>query len=334
MAHVVFLLTLLTALNLYEVCAQSNGDLRLVGQSNGNLGRLEIYWKSRWSTFCGGQKGRFTQGAAQAACRQLGYLDVFQVDTVNKLNFSKATDDTPIAFGLANCEYEFDLGALHLLRCTTSETVPADCSHNDDIGLVCEPVSLWRHPYVTEVKLSNVTTPAYTSAGKVEIYVTNKWGSVCFSEEGFDQHAADSVCRQMGYTNAQSYKGVSAQSDEPTFFNQLTCGKESQQCIRCCPNFKLPTLTTSCKSNMYTYVQCTFDISQRDNSRYSAGSEAICSEECHESTSNTIVIAVVIIVLLLCIGSVLLILLCICCFMRSCGLYQWRKQKFSGYASM
>lgn len=83
MAQIVFFFAILTVLNLIEVSAQTTGDVRLVGQTNPNLGRLEIYWKGRWSTFCGANKNSFTMGAAQAACRQLGYLDAFRFDTVS-----------------------------------------------------------------------------------------------------------------------------------------------------------------------------------------------------------------------------------------------------------
>ena len=40
------------------------------------------------------------------------------------------------------------------------------------------------------------------SSGRVEVYQANTWGTVC--NEDFNQAAADSVCRQLGYTNAVS----------------------------------------------------------------------------------------------------------------------------------
>ena len=293
MAYFFVFSAMLTILNLNQVSTETTGDIRLVGQSNSNLGRLEIYWKGRWSTFCGANKNSFTRGAAQAACRQLGYLDAFRFDTVSKLNFSKASADTPIAFGMVNCVYNFALGALHILRCTTSEQVPTECSHDNDIGLACEPVSLWQHPYNTQVRLSPIKTPSYTSAGKLEIFVADKWGSVCFLQGEIDQRAADSACRQMGYTNAESYNGtgVSSSSDEITWLNKLSCGAESKMCVRCCPGFTLPNSPTSCTSNLYAYIQCTFDKSQ---SHYSAGSQDVCSKECQTSDSTTIVTAVTI----------------------------------------
>jgi len=38
------------------------------------------------------------------------------------------------------------------------------------------------------------------SSGRVEVHKNGMWGTVC--SRNFNQAAADSVCRQMGYTNA------------------------------------------------------------------------------------------------------------------------------------
>ena len=59
--------------------------------------------------------------------------------------------------------------------------------------------------YDTEVRLSNGTWP---STGVLEVYVQDKrkWGTVCSSN--FNQAAADSACRQLGYTSALGFTGV------------------------------------------------------------------------------------------------------------------------------
>ena len=59
--------------------------------------------------------------------------------------------------------------------------------------------------YDTDVGLTNGTWP---SSGVLEVYIEgkSKWGTVCSSN--FNKGAADSACRQLGYTNAFSYTGV------------------------------------------------------------------------------------------------------------------------------
>jgi len=51
------------------VFGQQSGDLRLVGDVEHMIGRLEIYFHSQWGTIC--IKG-FTRESANTACRQLG----------------------------------------------------------------------------------------------------------------------------------------------------------------------------------------------------------------------------------------------------------------------
>ena len=315
-----------------NVSTQSTGDLRLVGSNYGGSGRLEIFWNGGWSTFCGVGGDSFTIGAAQAACRQLGYLDVIRFSTVSKLNFSRAGEGTPIAFGEVNCDYNFASGALHILRCDTSGVVPSSCSHEDDIAVVCEPISLWQHPYETQVRLISQTQPAYYSTGVLEIYNSGLWGNVCFSNGNFDESAADSACCQMGYTNSETFKGVSSTSVDTVWLDKVLCGSRSQRCINCC-SLTLRKSPISCASANYVFIQCTFNIAVRNKSNYSPGSENLCeTPDCHNANSSIIAVTIVIVISLIMIIAVL-IFLCVCCLIPSCTLYKWRQEKLYGYSS-
>lgn len=66
-----------------NVDAQTNGDIRLVGNSR-TSGRLEIFIGGSWGTVC---YDAFTdhRGAAQAACKRLGYSGYNDVNTVGKM---------------------------------------------------------------------------------------------------------------------------------------------------------------------------------------------------------------------------------------------------------
>ena len=61
-----------------NTAAQNSGDIRLVDYTvDHHSGRLELYvGEGVWSTVC---YNKISPGAAQAACRQLGYSDYEQV---------------------------------------------------------------------------------------------------------------------------------------------------------------------------------------------------------------------------------------------------------------
>lgn len=313
--------------------SQSTGDLRLKGSTNPNLGRLEIFWNDEWSTFCGLGRDSFTFGAALAACRQLGYADVLLFNIVSKLNFSRAGEGTPIAFGKVNCDSGVE--ALHILRCNTSERVPSSCSHEDDIGIWCAPISFWQHPYTyeTQVRLIPQTQPSYYSTGVLEIYHSGLWGSVCFSNGNFDESAADSACRQMGYTNSETFKGVSNTSNDTVWLDRVLCGSTSQRCIKCC-SLTLQKTPISCASGNYVFIQCTFNIAFRNKTKYSSGGDGFCEMQgiCPNAHLFELAITIAIMISLIVMIAVL-ISLCVCCLMPSCALYKWRQEKFYGYSS-
>ena len=60
----------------------SDGDLRLVGSSYSNHGRLEIYYRGVWGTVC---DDGFSSTDARVACRQLGYSGYSRYGSVRSL---------------------------------------------------------------------------------------------------------------------------------------------------------------------------------------------------------------------------------------------------------
>ena len=66
--------------------------------------------------------------------------------------------------------------------------------------------SKYNSSYDTEVRLVEGET-GFPSSGIVEVYLNKEWGTVCY-DSFQDQHVADTVCRQMGYTSASSFSSV------------------------------------------------------------------------------------------------------------------------------
>ncbi len=119
MACLSLFLVLFVTLAVSTVSSQNEGDVRLVKTDIikvNYLGRLDIYWKGKWSTVCD-----LDRGGAQAACRQLGFLNFDAAKPYSKISnqsyVPRADDDMPIAIQNTNCDYEFPGGLNHILRC-------------------------------------------------------------------------------------------------------------------------------------------------------------------------------------------------------------------------
>ena len=253
------------------VSAQSEGDVRLTGgtRTSAAIGRLDIFLNGTWGTFCG-----ISQGGAQAACRQLGYLDAIRYLPLDQAdpswNIPKADDDVPISIEHTSCDYSWTNGLLHILRCGYSSDVALSCSHSNDIVLVCEDLPIWQHPYDTQVRLK---IESFSSKGTLEVYLNEQWGNICYSTR-FDQIAADSACRQMGYTNAEAIEGTATRSSDVIWLDDVTkCNDKSCACLNSC--FKVPrSPITSCRGHQYVGIECTFDDSLAIE--FSSGSKNAC----------------------------------------------------------
>ena len=59
---------------------------------------------------------------------------------------------------------------------------------------------LWDNPFSGQIRLTGGST---VNQGLAEVYCNGQWGRMC--DDGFEQEEADTVCRQLGYSNAYQY---------------------------------------------------------------------------------------------------------------------------------
>ena len=281
--------------------AQSNGDLRLV---NGNFpdywtGRLEIYLDGEWGTFCA---NGFNTFAGDAACRQLGYDGsdgtIYRaIDFVDYIPLASISTPIHVSKKYNQCSSYSCNGPFHILRCYPigfdKEPDPT-CTHRNDTILSCSLFFVYDDGYDTQLFLnSKALNSTYRSSGVLEIYSSSEagkfygWSNICGTQ--FDQNAANSACRQMGYTGALSYStSANRSSDNGIWLDGVTCGEYAQSCLDMCFCYQQPPIAVQCDSNNVVALTCTFNMNE--TSLNDAGSRTLCEEKEKRFCAPTVIV--------------------------------------------
>ena len=108
-------------------------DIRLVGGSANNEGRVEVFRSGQWQTVC---DDGWDLNDADVACRQLGYGYAIRVVT-NALFGQGTGGQWDASFSCTGRESRLD-------NCVTSLSF---CSHSEDVGVICSTSSEYRIQY-------------------------------------------------------------------------------------------------------------------------------------------------------------------------------------------
>jgi len=219
---------------LCQAC--SNGEIRLVGGSVPNEGRVEVCHNQAWGTVCDDHWGSVD---ASVTCRQLGYSGQ------NATAFSSAY-------------YGQGTGAIVLdnVACTGLEeklvdcpydSHTADCYHYEDASVRCSTTTpICQHGDVQLVGGMN-------NSGRVEICLHETWGTVC--DDLWSAEDANVVCKQLGFSrhNAIIHSGASfGQGSGPIYLDNVTCSETEARLIDC----SYDRSTSDCSHSMDAGVTC------------------------------------------------------------------------------
>ncbi|XP_033640866.1 uncharacterized protein LOC117301092 [Asterias rubens] len=185
-----------------EALAPAYGSLRLVDGDSVMEGRVEIYMFYEWGTIC---DDNWDLRDATVVCRQLGYSSV-------------ASEHTKFGAGSANI-------LMDGVRCNGSEAQLADChsdgrfgshdcSHSEDVGVVCSNHSM--KPMKNE-SLSGGDYITYRLFGGISptegvlqyrSSANETWNTVCTSWPFQDYATASIFCSKVGFPFACGYDTV------------------------------------------------------------------------------------------------------------------------------
>lgn len=105
------------------------GSVRLVSVDGlSDRGRVEIFIRGQWGTVC---DDLFTSKAGTVVCRQLGFLTALAV--MKRAGLGEADNSVSILLDDVECEG----GENSLLECKRSRVGKHNCSHAEDVGVIC-----------------------------------------------------------------------------------------------------------------------------------------------------------------------------------------------------
>ena len=112
---------------IFDVLDSPDGDLRLVGGSNSNHGRLEVKVTGAWGTVC---DDNFGEENAKVTCQQLG-LPSSQASALHGAYFGQGSG--PIWLDEVSCS-GFES---RLVDCGHNDFGNNDCEHWEDVSVIC-----------------------------------------------------------------------------------------------------------------------------------------------------------------------------------------------------
>ncbi|NXK25465.1 DMBT1 protein, partial [Arenaria interpres] len=163
-------------------------------------GRVEVFHDQQWGTVCDDGWGT---AEASVVCRQLGCGTALSAP--GSAHFGHGPD--PIWLDDVNCSGN----EAALSECRAQSWGSHNCKHGEDAGVVCSGShvtrvihipsetcllgrgELARIPEVPPLRLVNGPTRC---AGRVEVFHSQKWGTIC--HDSWDLSNAAVVCQQLG----------------------------------------------------------------------------------------------------------------------------------------
>ncbi|KAJ8404371.1 hypothetical protein AAFF_G00341440 [Aldrovandia affinis] len=191
---------LMAFVHILGMGSQADGArIRLANGSGRCSGRVEVYHSGEWGTVC---DNSWDMKDATVVCRELGCGSAVSVH--RDAHFGQGSEPTWMDDVVCTGN------ETSLIQCKHRGFGTEDCTHAEDAGVTCS----------YQIRLVNGTGRC---SGRVEVYHSGKWGTVC--DDFWDMKDAAVVCRELGcgsalYAHVKAHFG---QGSEPTWLDDVAC---------------------------------------------------------------------------------------------------------------
>uniref|UniRef100_A0A672G767 Galectin-3-binding protein A-like n=1 Tax=Salarias fasciatus TaxID=181472 RepID=A0A672G767_SALFA len=165
------------------------GDVRLSGSTDGSEGRVEVYHEGRWGTVC---DDNWDMAEAQVVCRQLNFPGAKSV--IIGRQYQQAPG--PIWLDDINCNGT----EKHLVKCEFKSWGETDCSHKEDVGVLCqtgstnETINDSTHSLDHSISLSDDLGQIFDSGNGCDFLILVRSPTGNIQENGTTEMAETKIC--------------------------------------------------------------------------------------------------------------------------------------------
>ncbi|XP_062373475.1 antigen WC1.1-like [Sardina pilchardus] len=211
--------------------------VRLTGFGGDCAGRLEVLHNGSWGTVC---DDSWDMQDAQVVCRQLQCGTALSAEVPASI----PPGDLPIWLSEVNCTGD----ETSLWECPPAEWGRHDCSHKEDVRVMCSEF----------IQLRQNTERREPCSGVIEVYYNGTWGNICSSV--MDKNTGSVICYQLGcgrYMKTHTETPTKAKQLNPprytgTGTNPHIIHKES---VKECPELRLVGGPTNCSGRVEVLLQ-------------------------------------------------------------------------------
>ncbi|XP_078391178.1 scavenger receptor cysteine-rich domain-containing protein DMBT1-like [Cetorhinus maximus] len=192
----------LTDSNDVGVLCSAHMQIRLSDGGSPCAGRVEVFYAGIWGSVC---DDSWDVANAHVACKQLGCGNALEMT----LPDSCGPGSGPVWLDEINCSGNESF----LWDCPSAPWSKHDCSHKEDVRIVC-----------SEHKELRLVNGKHRCEGRVEVFYNGTWGTVC--SEKLDRHDAEVICKQLqcGHLASIDYNArLFGEGSGPIWLDEVEC---------------------------------------------------------------------------------------------------------------